>query len=787
MVTEDVGFNIRARDNASMVLDRVSMKMGVLNKRGLAMGMGFGIMSAGLGIVQQGLHGLKDHLSESVQSYRDFEKSMAEVSTMLDETGMTLLPSMTDAIEGMSLAFGKSAVDLSRGMYEILSAGVDSADAVNVLRNSAKLAAATLSSVETATDAVTTTLNSYSMSAIQAEHVSDILAKTVQLGKLRLDDLAGSLGFVLPIASQAGVSFEEVAAAIGTLTKQGLDSHKATRGLRQVINSIISPSEDAINAMSGLGIAYDDLSLEAVGLRGTLTMINDAADGQIGVISSLIPNVQALNAALGLSGLQADTFSDSLDYIRSDFNALDQMYNKVAGSSSFLKAKQEALGAAFQRATGEDIEPYDRAMGDMHRQAMKLAFDWKTYFPLAAPFSMGGVLESEQALMDKANKAASMALDTDKLDSYAAGFERINSTFDEQAGLVDRLQNRMELYDSDLRRLSEQKNILESTHDLKEALHYIPLALKDSAYASGIFDEQTKALVNSIRIQRGEIENLTDANNIYSSKIQGNQLQALKIQLSAMDRRGRMTRDEKKQLENLEREDLQYRIKSLENTNKIDKIKQNSLTLEEARLDKIRTAYTDQVRVITDSHGQELQVMESAISYKELLIDEYTGYIENASQNALNAWQVFYDEWLAMDAEMRSKLVSGYGLELPDKPTYATGTKGISDLSSSSDAVSGSIPLWKRNEPGVNDLLGYQHGTPYVPETGIYQLHRGEAVIPRSENRSAVNRTVKVEMPPITVNATLQDLTDVESFGNKMGQAIAAGLVSGCTSNFEIA
>ncbi len=44
-------------------------------------------------------------------------------------------------------------------------------------------------------------------------------------------------------------------------------------------------------------------------------------------------------------------------------------------------------------------------------------------------------------------------------------------------------------------------------------------------------------------------------------------------------------------------------------------------------------------------------------------------------------------------------------------------------------AASAAASLWGR-------IQGYQSGTDYVPETGLYLLHRGEAVVPAEENRS---------------------------------------------------
>jgi TP901 family phage tail tape measure protein len=58
--------------------------------------------------------------------------------------------------------------------------------------------------------------------------------------------------------------------------------------------------------------------------------------------------------------------------------------------------------------------------------------------------------------------------------------------------------------------------------------------------------------------------------------------------------------------------------------------------------------------------------------------------------------------------------------------TYA-GANGSVSAASAASAAAGA--LWSR-------ITGYQSGTDFVPETGLYLLHRGEAVIPAEENRS---------------------------------------------------
>ncbi len=66
-----------------------------------------------------------------------------------------------------------------------------------------------------------------------------------------------------------------------------------------------------------------------------------------------------------------------------------------------------------------------------------------------------------------------------------------------------------------------------------------------------------------------------------------------------------------------------------------------------------------------------------------------------------------------------------------------------------------------------------QFGTPYVPATGWYKLHQGEAVIPASQNRSAAQRPQTISLQvPIYLGGTLVEtkLLKIISDGSKDGR-----------------
>ena len=88
-------------------------------------------------------------------------------------------------------------------------------------------------------------MNAYGASNVSAEKAVDVLLSTVREGKLAPEELASSLGLVIPIASEMGVSIEEVGAGIASLTRVGNSASQSVTQLRGIMLAILSPSAQA--------------------------------------------------------------------------------------------------------------------------------------------------------------------------------------------------------------------------------------------------------------------------------------------------------------------------------------------------------------------------------------------------------------------------------------------------------------------------------------------------------------------------------------------------------------
>ena len=244
-------------------------------------------------------------VGESIAKYREFEVALAEVSTILQGEALVSMELLQAGIVNLSEKYGKGVKDLSKGMYDILSAAFDASSGVQLLNTATKAAVAGLSDVSVSVDVFTSILNAWGMTAAQAGVISDQLFQTVRRGKLVFEDLAKGMGYIAPIAANLGVEFKEIAAALSTVTRQGQHVDMATRGLALMIQNIAAGTPAASKAAIQYGVDLSDVALQVGGLEYILKQLNEAmATHGSQVLPEMIRNMRSLRVAMALVGAE---------------------------------------------------------------------------------------------------------------------------------------------------------------------------------------------------------------------------------------------------------------------------------------------------------------------------------------------------------------------------------------------------------------------------------------------------------------------------------------------------
>lgn len=271
---------------------------------------------------------------------KQFQQSMKEVATLSSGIKGSLTDFMNQVIE-VTREVPILANDAAKALYQIVSAGHDGAAGMEILKVSAKAAIGGVTATATAADAITTILNAYKMDASKAKEVSDQLFTTVRLGKTDFGQLGTSIAQAAPIAASFGIDIREVLAAVASITKQGVPTAEAMTKIRAAI----------LGAANQLG----DAAFKGRTFQEALQLIYDKAGGSTMKMKELLGTDEALQAALMVTGQNAQSAAKDLEEVGNSAGAAEAAFKEMASSAqNQLQLLQNNI-TAFLRPMGETI------------------------------------------------------------------------------------------------------------------------------------------------------------------------------------------------------------------------------------------------------------------------------------------------------------------------------------------------------------------------------------------------------------------------------------------------
>lgn len=236
-----------------------------------------------------------------------------------------------DAMLELAPAVGKAPKELAESLYFIASSGADTADALDILDKSARASAAGLGETQVVADAVTSAMNAYEQSNLSAADATDVLVATVREGKGEAAEIASVIGNSVPIAAELGVSFNEVGAALASMTRLGFDAATASTNLSGVFNALIKPAKDSKDALKEIGTSATEVRdrLEKRGLLDTLQFLSDRFEGNSAALARVFRDVRGFRAVLSLVGKSGEKTAEVFASMEDNTGALSDAFDAI--------------------------------------------------------------------------------------------------------------------------------------------------------------------------------------------------------------------------------------------------------------------------------------------------------------------------------------------------------------------------------------------------------------------------------------------------------------------------
>ena len=280
-----------------------------------------------------------------------FESAMAKVGTIAD-TAKVPLESLSSQVLQVSGDMHIGANEIAEAAYQAISAGQDTGNAVAFAGQASMLATAGFTSSASAVDILTTALNAYGKGADEAGHVSDVLLTTQNLGKTSVDELAGSMGRVIPLAAAYNVSMENLSSGLAIMTANGIATAEASTYTKSMLNELGDTGSTVGKILKQqTGKSFAELNADGKSLGDVLQVLYDSVGGNATKFAGLWSSVEAGTGALSLASSGADKFNGVLQQMQADSGltqtAYDTMTDTMAYKLDGVKTNAQNLGTAL--------------------------------------------------------------------------------------------------------------------------------------------------------------------------------------------------------------------------------------------------------------------------------------------------------------------------------------------------------------------------------------------------------------------------------------------------------
>ena len=263
---------------------------------------------------------------QAIQDMIAFQKQLTTVNTLLKGSQQELNRFGNEFIN-LSIRTGQAKEDIANGAYQALSSGISKEDLTNFLEIATKTAQAGLTTTETSIKTISSVLNAYKMSAIEATNVADLLLTIQNKGVTTVGELGAYLSDVTSISSSLNINLDEVGAAIATLTQNGNNTAKTMTMLKSMFTELSKEGQKAADVFKEVsGESFSAFIKNGGTLQEAMKLLEEHAKKTDKSLMDLFGNTESGSAALNLTGLNAEVFAKRLEDMKNKSGELNTSY-----------------------------------------------------------------------------------------------------------------------------------------------------------------------------------------------------------------------------------------------------------------------------------------------------------------------------------------------------------------------------------------------------------------------------------------------------------------------------
>jgi len=288
-------------------------------------------------------------LRKSINDFREFQSSIADVSTLTDQS----LEQLESTVKRIGNNVPVELNNIAEGYYEVISATVDLENQERVLEQSARAGVAGRASTVESLKLASAFVKGYGQDWADVDVIFDKSFKTVELGQTNFGALAANLQSTIPLFSAFKISADELFGSVATLTGVTGNTSEVSTQLASIAASLAEPTaelNELIKEQTGLTVEQATAEL---GLAGILKIVGEATQGSGAEMFKYFKRKEAVIAATALAGNQFDTFIEKTNQVANATGSMTAAFDK---QTKTLDRRLIALQNDFQVLTGDILK-----------------------------------------------------------------------------------------------------------------------------------------------------------------------------------------------------------------------------------------------------------------------------------------------------------------------------------------------------------------------------------------------------------------------------------------------
>ena len=335
-------------DEASKNIGEFGKKLDSFGNKAVAIGNSMGKVAdpmmgglmKGVSVVTAGIGGIA---AAALKVGGDFEHAMLMVQGVAGATEAQF-KQMSDAAAKLGEDLPISATEAAEAMYSLASAGLSTEEILASVQHVAAISIAQNYDLASSAEMVVGAMSVYGLAAEQAGRITDAFANATKSSQLNMEKMKYALAGAGKDAARLGLDLEQTLAALGVLADTNMDGSTMGTGLKSVLLSLVSPTEEMARLFRKIGYEAVDADGKLKPLEETFRVLREAGMSSADAVAFFGKEASGVADVLINN---ADKMTRLEEVMRTTGSAQALLENQMKSLKNHLKGLSSALGQSL--------------------------------------------------------------------------------------------------------------------------------------------------------------------------------------------------------------------------------------------------------------------------------------------------------------------------------------------------------------------------------------------------------------------------------------------------------